>query len=38
MVSEQDKIVQIKAESERLEEYLRGLPKDAWSQPSACDL
>lgn len=37
MASVQDEVALIKAESERLGEYLRGLPQDAWSRPSACD-
>ena len=38
MVTLQDLVNLVKSESERLTEYLNGLPSEAWSQASACDL
>ena len=38
MVTTKDRVILAKSESHRLKEYLTGLPSEAWSQPSACDL
>ena len=38
MVALQDRLILVKSESERLKEYLTGLPSEAWSKASACDL
>jgi len=38
MVTPQDRVNLVKSESERLKEYLTGLPSEVWSQASACDL
>ena len=37
MVTLQDRVKLVKSESDRLKEYLTGLPSDAWSRASACD-
>lgn len=38
MVTVLDRVNLVKSESDRLREYLTGLPSAAWSQASACDL
>ena len=38
MVTMLDRVNLVKSESDRLKEYLTGLPSAAWSQASACDL
>ncbi len=37
MVSPEERLQILRSETKRLEEYLKGLPGEAWSHPSACD-
>ncbi len=37
MIAPEERVKILQAETERLEEYLRNLPEEAWSHPSACE-
>ncbi len=37
MTTPEDRVTILKAENQRLTEYLNSLPEDAWDDPSACD-
>ena len=38
MTTHEDRVKVLHSESERLRHYLGGLPADAWTKQSACDL